>query len=85
MFGSSVDPDLLETMTSVSSQIDGVVEGLHLRGVGRIEHMQLGVAVDLAKGRLEDLGHRLDPPMPSSRTASVKPPPRASSAIRVNR
>ena len=56
MFGSSVEPDLLETMNSVFFRSTLVLERPHLRRVGRIENVQLGEAVDLAEGHLQHFG-----------------------------
>src|SRR5207245_11178183 len=36
-------------------QIDLLLEGLDLRGIGGVQHVQLRVARDLAEGHLEDL------------------------------
>ena len=41
MLGSSVEPDLLETMNSVCARSTACSNGLHLRRVGRVEHVQL--------------------------------------------
>ena len=49
MFGSSVDPDLLETMKSVRSRSTACSNASHLRRVRRIEHVQLGKAVGPAE------------------------------------
>ena len=56
MLGSSVVPDLLETMNSVLRQIDFVLERLDLRRIGGVEHVKLGKAGDLAEGFFEDFG-----------------------------
>ena len=44
MFGSSVVPDLLETMKSVRARSISRSRGAHLRGIGRVEHAQLRMA-----------------------------------------
>ena len=49
MLGSSVEPDLLETMNSVFGEIDRVFERHDLRRIGRVEHQQLGRARDAAE------------------------------------
>ena len=56
MLGSSVEPDLLGDDEEGVGEVDLVLEGLHLRGVGGIEDEQLGEAVDLAEGHLEHFG-----------------------------
>ena len=56
MFGSSVVPDLLETMNRRLRQIDFVLERLDLRRIGGIEHVQFGEAGDLAEGFLQYVG-----------------------------
>jgi hypothetical protein len=45
-------------------EIDLVLERLHLRGVGGIEHVQLREVFDLSEGRLQDFRPRLDAPIP---------------------
>ena len=52
MFGSRVEPDLLETMKIVFFKIDFVLERLHLGRVGGIEHVQFGKSADLPEGHL---------------------------------
>ena len=54
-FGSSVLPDLLATMTSVCVEVDPRLQAGHLRGVGGVEHVQVGRAVDVAEGEADDL------------------------------
>ena len=56
MLGSSVEPDLLETMKSVCAEIDGGFERLDLRRVGGVEDVELGEARDLPERRLHHLG-----------------------------
>ncbi len=53
MFGSSVVPDLLETMNRRLRQIDLVLECLDLRRIGGIEHVQFGEAGDLAESHAQ--------------------------------
>ena len=72
MLGSSVVPDLLDTMNSVLFEIDRALERLDLRRVGRIEDMQRGKPGLRPNVSASTSGPRLDPPMPSSST-SVKP------------
>ena len=67
MLGSSVLPDLLETMKRVFCRSSFASKRFDLRGIGGIEHVQLGEALDLAEGEAQDFGQRLEPPMPSSR------------------
>ena len=52
-------------------QVDFVLGGLDLRRIGGIEHVQLGKPAILPKVIASTSGHRLEPPMPSSRM-SVK-------------
>ena len=55
MLGSSVPPDLLDTMKIVFVEIDPAFDRLDLRRVGGIEHVQLREAGDLAEGHAHDL------------------------------
>ena len=50
MLGSSVVPDLLETMNSVFARSTLFSDCLDLRRIGGIEHVQLREACDLAEG-----------------------------------
>ena len=56
MFGSSVVPDLLETMKSVLREVDLALRGLHLGGIGRVEHVSSGYPVLPPEGEREQLG-----------------------------
>ena len=56
MFGSSVEPDLLETMTRVFLRSTLFSNARDLRRVRRIEHVQLGEAVDLSERQLQHFG-----------------------------
>ena len=56
MFGSSVEPDLLETMKSVRREIDLGLDRPDLRRIGRIEHEQLRRSGDRAERLLPDFG-----------------------------
>ena len=56
MFGSSVEPDLLDTMNSVCVRSTLCSNVFDLRGIGGIEHVQLGKPGDLAERRLQHLG-----------------------------
>ena len=51
MFGSRVEPDLLETMKRVLRQIDLGFHGADLRGIGGVEHVQAGEAGEMAEGQ----------------------------------
>ena len=79
MFGSSVVPDLLETMKSVRAGSMRRSTRADLRRIGRIQHQQLGmVRAGGRRSAASTSGPRLEPPMPSS-SAWVKP---SRSAIR---
>ena len=56
MLGSSVEPDLLETMNSVFFRSTLFSKALTCAGIGRVEDVQLGEARDRAEGRLDDFG-----------------------------
>ena len=51
MLGSSVLPDLLETMQIVLLRSIFLLDRLDLRGIGGIQNVQLGEALDLAEGQ----------------------------------
>ena len=70
-FGSSVVPDLLETMNRVFARSILFSNALTCAGIGGIEHVQFGKAGNLAESHRSTSGQRLEPPMPSSRM-SVK-------------
>ena len=55
MFGSSVPPDLLDTITSVVGERDLLLERRDLLRVGAVQHVQGGEAAALA----ERLGQHL--------------------------
>jgi hypothetical protein len=77
MFGSSVEPDLLATTTSVSARLTSLRAVLHLLRIGGIDDAQLGKPGCWPKVTASTSGQRLEPPMPSSRTvwkSAVSPP-----------
>ena len=54
MLGSSVVPDLLETMKIVLAEVYLVREGLHLGRIRGVQHEQLRIAVLLPERHSED-------------------------------
>ena len=72
MFGSSVLPDLLETMNRVVANVDLIFERLDLCRIGGIEHMQGREIRNPAEGHPQNFRAKLEPPIPSRRM-SLKP------------
>ena len=84
MFGSSVLPDLLDTMNSVRAQIDRLsMRRICAGSVESSDRAAAGSRACVPKVSASTSGPRLEPPMPSS-SASVKPA-RLTSAANASR
>jgi hypothetical protein len=84
MLGSSVEPDLLETMKSVLFRSTLFSKAFTWAGSVESRTCSSGKPLTFPKVILITSGQRLDPPMPNKRT-SEKPALLATSVMRVRR